>query len=188
MKQMCSFAVMITLLVGTNRPDANSRKIALELKAMYEGLEVEVSLLDLADLPAEIFAPSAYADKPAAFTPFVDAVLASGGLHVVTPEYNGGFPGVLKYFIDMLPFPESFEGRAVAFTGVAAGQFGALRPVEQLQQIFGYRNAYLYPNRVFIPGVHAVLNESGQLTDAKLIERLAAQAKGFVAFVESLKE
>jgi hypothetical protein len=57
-----------------------------------------------------------------------------------------------------------------------------------LQQIFGYRNAYLYPNRVFIPGVHAVLNEAGQLTDAKLKERLAAQAKGFAAFAERLKE
>ncbi len=121
---------MITLLVGTNRPDANSRKIAVELNAMYEGMGVEVTRLDLIDLPAEIFAPSAYGEKPESFTSFVDAVLAADGLHVVTPEYNGGFPGVLKYFIDMLPFPESFEGRAVAFTGVAAGQFGALRPVE----------------------------------------------------------
>ena len=82
----------------------------------------------------------------------------------------------------MLPFPESFESRPVTFTGVAAGQFGALRPVEQLQQIFAYRNAYLYPNRVFIPGVHAVLNETGDLTDAKLKERLATQAKGFAEF------
>jgi NAD(P)H-dependent FMN reductase len=130
LKHMRSFAGMITLLVGTNRPDANSRKIAVELNAMYEGMGVEVTRLDLIDLPAEIFAPSAYGEKPESFTSFVDAVLAADGLHVVTPEYNGGFPGVLKYFIDMLPFPESFEGRAVAFTGVAAGQFGALRPVE----------------------------------------------------------
>ncbi|MFQ3224695.1 MAG: chromate reductase [Lentimonas sp.] len=178
---------MITLVVGTNRPHASSRKIAIELKALYEDLGVEVTLLDLADLPAEIFHPGAYGEKPAAFTPFVDAVLGADGLHVVTPEYNGGFPGVLKLFIDILPFPESFEGRAVAFIGVAAGQFGALCPVEQLQQIFGYRNASLFPNRVFIPAVHTVLNEAGQLTDAKLIERLAAQAKGFAEFSVSVR-
>lgn len=178
---------MITIIVGTNRPDANSRKIALELEAIYKKLQVETKTLDLIDLPPELFAPEAYAEKPEAFQPFLNAVLNAEGLHLVTPEYNGGFPGVLKYFIDMLPFPESFEGRAVAFTGVAAGQFGALRPIEQLQQIFSYRNGYLYPNRVFIPGVNAVLDESGKLTDEKLKQRLISQAEGFAKFVKQVR-
>ena len=174
---------MIRIIIGTNRPESNSRKIAVELNAIYAAQAVESALLDLAELPAELFNPGAYADKPKGFAPFADAILNADGLHLIIPEYNGGFPGVLKYFIDMLPFPESFENRAVAFTGIAAGQFGALRPVEQMQQIFGYRNAYLYPNRVFIPAVHTVLNEAGQLSDAVLKERLQAQAKGFSEFV-----
>lgn len=178
---------MITILVGTNRPDANSRKIAHEIKSIYHDLEVESKLLDLIDLPPELFAPTAYAEKPDAFNPFAEAILGAEGLHVVTPEYNGGFPGVLKYFIDMLPFPESFEGRAVAFTGLAAGQFGALRPVEQLQQLFSYRNGHLYPNRVFIPKVNSVIDDSGKLTDGQLKERLVAQAKGFAKFVKQVK-
>ena len=177
---------MIVILVGTNRPDANSRKVALEIESIYKNLNVETKLLDLIDLPSAIFDPEAYAKKPDAFKKFTDLVLESEGLHVVTPEYNGGFPGVLKYFIDMLPFPESFEGRAVAFTGVAAGQFGALRPIEQLQQLFSYRNGYLYPNRVFIPGVNSVLNDSGKVTDEKLKERLASQAEGFARFVKQV--
>ena len=73
--------------------------------------------------------------KPAAFARFSSAILTSDGVHLVTPEYNGGAPGVLKYFIDMLKFPEAFEQRPVAFTGLAAGQWGALRPVEQLAAI-----------------------------------------------------
>ncbi len=178
---------MITLLIGTNRPDANSRKIAHEIRALYDAAGIVVSMLDLADLPPEIFDPASYAEKPASFKPFTDAVLGADGLHVVTPEYNGGFPGVLKYFIDMLPFPESFEHRPVTFTGVAAGQFGALRPVEQLQQIFGYRNAYLYPNRVFIIGVNKFLDDAGKLTDEKLKARLSAQATGFAQFVVRFK-
>lgn len=175
---------MITLLISTNRPDANSRSIAREIESIYRELKVDVQILDLIDLPPELFSPEAYAKKPATFEPFTEAVLKAKGLHVVTPEYNGGFPGVLKYFIDMLPFPESFEGRPVAFTGVAAGQFGALRPIEQLQQLFSYRNGYLYPNRVFIPGVNSVLDEAGKLTDKKLKERLISQAEGFAKFVK----
>ena len=177
---------MITLLVGTNRPDANSRKIALEIESIYKSLEVETTLLDLIDLPADIFNPKSYAEKPDTFKPFTEAILNAKGLHVVTPEYNGGFPGVLKYFIDMLPFPESFEDRAVAFTGLAAGQFGALRPVEQLQQLFSYRNGYLFPNRVFIPEVNSVLDDSGKLKDEKIKERLMSQAKGFAKFVKQV--
>lgn len=173
---------MIQIIVGTNRPDANSRKVAHQLLAFYEAEGTVARILDLADLPLELFRPEAYAVKPAAFQPFADAVLGASGLHVVTPEYNGGFPGVLKLFIDMLPFPESFEGRRVAFTGVAAGQFGGLRAVEQLQQLFAYRNAYLFPERVFIMNVGSALGGDGQLADAKLLERLKTQAAGFARF------
>ena len=65
--------------------------------------------------------------------------------------------------------------------------WGALRPVEQLQAIFGYRNAYFFPDRVFLPQIHDLLDESGRLKDAELIERLQKQAKGFVGFVEKLR-
>jgi len=178
---------MITLLIGTNRPDANSRKLAHEIETLYTAAGLDVSILDLADLPAEIFDPTSYADKPDSFKPFSDTILKASGIHLIVPEYNGGFPGVLKYFIDMLPFPESFENRPVAFTGVAAGLFGALRPVEQIQQIFGYRNAYIYPNRVFVMGVHNVLDDNGALTNDKLKKRLSNQATGFAAFVNTMQ-
>jgi len=71
--------------------------------------------------------------------------------------------------------------------GVAAGMWGALRPVEQLQAIFGYRNAHIFPERVFLPGIGNQLDELGRLKDAELVKRLQAQAKGFVGFVKSLK-
>ena len=179
---------MISLIVGTNRPGSNSRKVAAELEAIYAELKVPLQVLDLAKLPPDIFAPTAYAEKPKSFQPFSDAVLQSAGLHVVTPEYNGIVPGVLKYFIDMLKFPESFEQRPVCFTGVAAGIWGALRPVEQLQAIFGYRNAHIYPVRVFLPQINNLLEPAGKLKDAELLTRLRAQAEGFTGFVEKLKD
>ncbi len=178
---------MITIIVGTNRPGSNSRKVAAEIETMYTGLMVQVQMLDLAQLPPEIFAAASYGEKPKSFQPFADAVLQSSGLHIVTPEYNGSMPGVLKYFIDMLKFPESFERRPVCFTGVAAGIWGALRPVEQLQAIFGYRNAHIFPERVFLPMVNNVLDAGGHIKEVELRGRLQKQAEGFVDFVEKLK-
>lgn len=149
---------------------------------------VEAQILDLMELPPEVFSPAAYAEKPPGFKRFSDAILASDGVVVVTPEYNGGIPGALKYFIDMLPFPESFEQRPVCFVGLAAGIWGALRPVEQLQAIFGYRNAFIYPERVFMPGIGKLLDATGEFTSPDIPKRLERQASGFVAFVEKLRE
>jgi len=178
---------MIVLIAGTNRPGSNSRKVAAQIEGLYQELSVPLRVLDLAQLPPEIFSPTSYGAKPASFQPFAEAVLQAAGVHIVTPEYNGGIPGVLKYFIDMLKFPESFERRPVCFTGVAAGIWGALRPVEQLQAIFGYRNAHLYPERVFLPRINDCLGEAGRIQDAELVERLRKQAAGFVAFTEKLQ-
>ena len=76
---------MITLLVGSNRPGSNTRLVARQLEGIYTEMKQPVRLLDLAQLPPEIFTPSAYSEKPASFAPFADAVLTSSGLHVVTP-------------------------------------------------------------------------------------------------------
>jgi chromate reductase len=179
---------MMTLIVGTNRPGSNTRKVARHVEEIYAALNVPLHVLDLAQLPPEIFSPASYAEKPASFRPFAEGVLKSSGLVVVTPEYNGGVPGVLKYFIDMLKFPESFHKRPVCFVGVSAGIWGALRPIEQLQQIFGYRNAHIYSERVFLPQINNLLDGGGRLTDTELLGRLKAQAEGFVDFVERLQK
>src|SRR3954471_6524388 len=90
---------MITLLSGTNRPGSNTLKVVNILEGMYHDLKVPLQVLDLTQLPPEIFSASSYAEKPKSFLPFSDAILKSAGVHIVTPEYNGGVPGVLKYFI-----------------------------------------------------------------------------------------
>lgn len=179
---------MIVLIIGTNRPGSNTRKVAAQIEEFYRELKAPLHVLDLMKLPPEIFAPNSYAEKPKSFQPFADAVLQSAGIHVVTPEYNGSLPGALKYFIDMLKFPESFDQKPVCFTGLSAGVWGGLRPVEHLQQIFGYRNAHIFPVRVFLPQVHNLLDASGKIKDAELVQRLRAQADGFAAFAEKLKD
>ena len=178
---------MMTLLVGTNRPGSNTRRVCTHIEEIYEELKVPLKVLDLAFLPDEIFHRGSYAEKPPAFKPFAEGILDASGLVLVSPEYNGGMPGVLKYFIDMLKFPESFHHRPVCFVGVAAGMWGALRPIEQLQAIFGYRNAFIFPERVFLPKINDLLNDAGRIKDPEILARLHAQAAGFTEFVEKLR-
>ena len=176
----------ILILSGTNRPGSYALKVARVLERHYRAAGVPHETYSLAEMPPAVFDPASYAAKPPAFVAVQQKVLDAAGLHVVTPEYNGSFPGVLKYFIDMLKFPESFERKPVAFVGEAAGVWGALRSVEQLQLIFGYRNAHVYPERVFIPGVSAKFDAENNLTDPAIDERLGRQARGFAQFVAAL--
>ena len=175
---------MITLISGTNRKSSMSTVMARCLSAIYDEMEVENKVLELEQLPPGAFLLM-HTGKPQRYE-FTQDILNSSGLVIVTPEYNGSMSGALKLFIDLLPFPESFEGKPVCYVGIASGQFGALRPVEHLQQVFGYRNAYNFPKRVFIPAVHDFLDDEKGLLDADLVTRLKDQARSFVEFCRNL--
>jgi len=176
----------ICLVSGTNRPGSQTRRVAKLYQSHFEALGHHVDFLDLVELPEELFRPEAYEKKPAGFSRFSQAVLGSKGLVIVSPEYNGSFPGVLKMFIDMLPFPESFEKRPVAFVGLAAGQWGALRPVEQLQAVFGYRNAHIFPERIFLPRVDSLLDQDGKITHPVISGLIQSQIRNFCDFAARL--
>ncbi len=176
----------ILIISGTNRPESHALKISRILLSHYEELKYPAELYSLTELPPEIFLPSAYKHKPDVFVAVQQRILDARGLHIVVPEYNGSFPGVLKYFVDMLKFPESFDRKPVAFVGESNGSWAALRAVEQLQLIFGFRNAFTYPERVFIPGVNSKVHADGTLTDAAINERLIRQVHGFVSFLGCL--
>jgi chromate reductase len=176
----------ILIISGTNRPNSNAMRVARLVESHYRALGEPVQVLSLTELPAEVFQGAAYATKPPGMLAIQQRVLDALGLHVITPEYNGSFPGVMKYFIDMLKFPESFEAKPVAFIGEAAGLWGGFRSVEQLQMIFGYRNAYIFPDRIFIPGMNQKFDASGNFTDVSTNERLAKQAAGFARFAKHM--
>ena len=175
---------MIVVISGTNRPECNTLKVARLVTALAQEGDRPVKLLNLQELPPEIFQPTSYAEKPEGFAPFQQAISEASGIITVTPEYNGSFPGVLKYFVDMLKFPESLVGIPAAFVGLGAGEWGGLRSVEQLAIIYQYRSAHLFGRRVFLKHIHKLLDDSGAIQDSDVAERLANMVREFVAFSE----
>jgi NAD(P)H-dependent FMN reductase len=178
---------MITVVSGTNRPGSNTLKVANlvrdTLGKYYDSNEVH--LIDLKNLPPEIFSPECYASKPQNFAAEFQAVVDKSKHFVfIVPEYNGSFPGVLKYFIDMLSFPQSLAKKEMCFIGLAAGNWGALRAVEQLELTCQYLGAYLFPKRVFIPKINEILTLSdGKYSlNSAYTEMIAVTLKEFADF------
>ncbi|MFD8247217.1 NADPH-dependent FMN reductase [Nocardia sp. NPDC059691] len=128
----------IGIILGSTRPNRNGSQVARWVMdvASQRG-DAEFELIDLRDHPLPhldeavppMFGPSvnthtrAWAERIAPFDGFV----------VVTPEYNGGVPGVLKNALDHL-FAEWVD-KAVGF--VSYGVNGGARAVVQLRTVCG---------------------------------------------------
>ncbi len=173
------------IISGTDRSDSNTLKMSQYIQQVYKDLGEQVEIIDLQEVKQFLHTGPHYGKGEAGLNVYVDKIVNSEGLIVVCPEYNGSMPGVLKYFIDHLKFPDAFEFRPVCFVGLG-GMFGGLRPVEHLQQVFGYRNAFIYPQRIFAMNVWNIL-KNGEIIDPVVKDLLIQQAKGFQAFVGALK-
>ena len=149
------------IIVGTSRPDSNSKKVALFVQKLFEQKGEKVGILDLAEIDIDQAHGGHFGGKtplPAKLNAAIEAITTSEGLIFVIPEYNGSMPGVLKAFVDYWKYPHSFEGRPIAFIGLG-GMWAGLRPVEHMMQVMSYRNAFLFPIRVFMRDVWKLINK-----------------------------
>jgi NAD(P)H-dependent FMN reductase len=131
--------VKILALVGSLRAASINRQLAdLAAKTAPEGVAVTVfdGLGDLPfyneDIDNENVPTSVVALRKAAGE--ADAAL------VVTPEYNGSIPGVLKNAIDWLsrPFGNSaLKGKPAAVIGGSFGQYGGVWAHDETRKSFG---------------------------------------------------
>lgn len=177
------------IICGTNRPGSRSLEISKLLQNLYKEFDSETpEIINLQDLNLSDLKDEHYGndDKPAIISNAIEKVNSSDGLIMVVPEYNGSYPGALKYFIDHWSYPQSFEKRPVCFVGLG-GKYGALRPVEHLQGVFGYRNSFIFPERVFIDNVWNIL-ANGKINDDTINQLLESQTKNFIQFVKALKQ
>ena len=179
---------MIEIIACTNRKGSNSRRVSeLVLKKLTDAGE-EAQILDLSEINWAELNENVYGEdnRPNSMKPLVDRIDNADGLYLVCPEYNGSYPGVVKTFIDYWSYPTSFEKRPVCFIGLG-GMFGALRPVEHLQQVFGYRNAFIFPERIFLQNIWAILDEDGTIKNETTAALLDQQVKNFVKFIDGIK-
>jgi chromate reductase, NAD(P)H dehydrogenase (quinone) len=150
---------MITVISGTNRINSNTKIISDYIYQQISHLGFPVKLLDL----VEMNVPFMHADMytPDGQHPMINKMQAeyidqAQLLVIVSPEYNGSFPGVLKLFIDPVSakaYKTTFGGKKAALIGVASGRAGNFRGMEHLTGILNYLNITVMPNKLPISSV-----------------------------------
>ena len=131
--------VNVLALVGSLRAASINRQLA-ELAAETAPDGVTVTVFEgLGDLPF-YNEDIDNEDVPASVVALREAAGDADAALVVTPEYNGSIPGVLKNAIDWLsrPFGNSaLKGKPAAVVGGSFGQYGGVWAHDETRKSFG---------------------------------------------------
>jgi NAD(P)H-dependent FMN reductase len=103
------------------------------------------------------------------------------GIILGTPEYHGGYSGVLKNALDLMGFDE-FEGKMLGLVGVSGGSMGAFGALEGLRSIGRALHAWVVPEQALIPQAWQEFDEAGNLKDPKLNERVRGVGRQVARF------
>jgi NAD(P)H-dependent FMN reductase len=134
--------------------------------------ELSVELLDLRDYPMPFFdepvSPSMAKEpyKNAAVSRWSQKIRDADGFIIVTPEYNHGYPGVLKNALDYLYY--EWNKKPVGF--VSYGTVGGARSVEQLREVAVELQMVPLRYAVQIVNFWSELDEKGNLKTEKFKE------------------
>jgi chromate reductase len=130
----------IVIIVGTNRPNSMSRKIAEYYQNILNQLDTPSIILDLINLPHDFTVSALYENtgKNAEFNSLKELLEQTDKFVFIVPEYNGSYPGVLKAFIDGLPYPNSFANKKAALVGLSSNMQGAAVALSHLNDVFSY--------------------------------------------------
>ncbi|MDA1354502.1 MAG: NAD(P)H-dependent oxidoreductase [bacterium] len=112
----------ISILVASN---GKNLELAREFESALNETGLTVSVIDLVDLDLPLFTPGV-TDVPNAVTALIPELLATHGLMVIAPEYNGSTPPVLNNFIAWVSrtgpdFRGVFNGKPVAIASYSGG-------------------------------------------------------------------
>lgn len=129
--------IKIKVIIGSTRQNRFSDKPAHWIYTEAKKKVGEVEILDLRDYPMPFFnepvSPAMSGGKYSndIVNKWSEKIMDGDAFIIVSPEYNHGYPAVLKNALDSI-FPE-WNRKAVGF--VSYGNAGGARSVEQLRQV-----------------------------------------------------
>ncbi|MFA6179635.1 MAG: NAD(P)H-dependent oxidoreductase [Candidatus Methylopumilus sp.] len=174
----------IPVLLGTNRENRQSEHVARWLHGeMQKRTDIESPMFDVRDF---ILLKDNYGgDIKDQFPEWRDAIIKADGLVIVTPEYNHGYPGVLKSVLDILL--KEYIHKSVALVGVSSGPWGGTRVIEALVTMGRELGLAVTFTDLNFPMVESKFDEKGALLDKAYDERLSGFLDELVWMSRTLK-
>ena len=164
------------LILGTAREQCESRKVLQFFESYMGEHNFEHTKIEVADWNIQ------HTGQESQQAQTIQNIIQNADAYlVISPEYNGGYPGELKLFLDS--FYMEYLGKPVGFVGVSSGNTGGARAVEQLKLVCLKANLIPIHTHLYVPYV-----EEFQTEDERLLKGTKAFLEELNAYAVGLKE
>src|SRR5216117_4237483 len=158
----------ILVILGTARRGRKSEHASrFVFEQTKRRADIETELIDVCELPMKLDDAGEQMKDPT----YSATIERCDGLIIVTPEYNHGYPGLLKHALDMNL--EDYIHKAVGICGVSAGPFGGARVIEALLPVMRELGLVAIFNDVNFGHAAKIFGENGKLLDESFVGRTA---------------
>lgn len=141
----------ILVILGAAREGRVSERVAtfvMQRLARIEGVTATLADLAAIDLPIMRERLGRIDPPPPGLVDLGAAIAGADALVVVTPEYNHGYPGVLKNALDY--YLKEFRRKPVALVTVSGGGHGGVNCWAQLVTVLVFMGAIVLPQTVAV--------------------------------------
>jgi chromate reductase, NAD(P)H dehydrogenase (quinone) len=168
-------AGMITIISGTNRKYSNTFKIAQEYRHLLRARGFNPAILSLEN--TNVFSYNEAFEKLES-----EVLVPTSHFIIISPEYNGSFPGVLKMLFDNSRSHEIWFHKKALLTGVATGRAGNLRGMDHLADVLNYLKITVHPNKLPISSVNSLIGADGRIRDNYTLTAINHQLEEFISW------
>jgi NAD(P)H-dependent FMN reductase len=172
----------IPVILGTarkGRMSAHAAKLMTSELAKRPGVETE--LIDLANVPLPVDDAGEAIKNPE----FSAKMNRADAITIVTPEYNHGYPGLLKHLLDSCL--KEYIHKAVGVAGVSAGVFGGTRCIQDLLPVLRELGLVTIFWDVNFTTVGKVFGANGELLDPSFLGRIDQFLKELIWMAKTLR-
>lgn len=167
----------------------NTRLLDVAIASAPSGVTIEKG--SIRDIPLYDGDVEAASGIPPAVSALKERIALADGLLLVTPEYNGGIPGVFKNAIDWLSRPSAdiarvFGGKPVAVMGATPGQGGTMLSQAAWLPVLKRLGAVAWSGgTMMVSGASKAFDDNG-LVDQRASQNLVKFLTDFAAFAARL--
>jgi NAD(P)H-dependent FMN reductase len=159
--------LFIPVILGTARQGRESENVArFVFEQTKKRADLETEMIDVRTLSMKLDDAGEQMKDPK----FSATIERCDGLIIVTPEYNHGYPGLLKHALDMNL--KEYIHKAVGICGVSAGPFGGARVIEGLLSVMRELGLVTIFWDVNFGNVQKIFDEQGNLLDQNYVRRM----------------
>lgn len=177
----------IPVILGSIRRNRESAKVAAfainRLKTI-EGVQAELIDLKALNLPLMEERLRFRHDPPESVVQFSSYMERADSIVIVTPEYNNGYPGVLKNALDYLK--DEYRRKPFGIITVSSSDFGGVLCLASLRQVILHLGGVPIPAIFPVPHVQNSFGSEGVPSDPAACQRADRFFNELLWFTEAL--